>query len=62
MAQSHRPAKVVTPTVLTRSQSDDIIINLDRNMQSTCSMKGGMKGSTKGSTQDGRLELRRRPD
>ena len=31
MAQSHRPAKVVTPTVRTRSQSDEIIINLDRH-------------------------------
>ena len=31
MAQSHRPAKVVTPTVLTRSQSDEIIIHLDRH-------------------------------
>ena len=40
MAQSHRPAKVVTPTVLKLSQSDEIIANSDR--QSTCSMKGDL--------------------
>ena len=45
MAQSHRPAKVVTPIVLTRSQSDEIIIHLDR--QSTCSMKGGISSLSK---------------